>query len=84
MGERASRPLALLIAGLLSAILARVLILSMIDVTSFWVFTGGYQAPSHALLLIACVLIAHDASRETRARCGEAIRARGSNRRQVS
>lgn len=57
-----------LIAALLAAILTRVLLLSIIDVTSFWVFTAGYQSPSHALLLIACVLMAHDAMLATRAR----------------
>lgn len=62
--------MALLIAGLLSAILARVLILSMIDVTSFWVFTGGYQSPSHALLLVGCVLVAHEAVVALRTRRG--------------
>ncbi len=57
-----------LVAGLLAAILTRVLLLSMIGVTSFWVFTGGYQAPSHAFLLIACVLMAHDAVIAVRSR----------------
>jgi hypothetical protein len=51
----------MLIAGLLSAILARVLILSLIQVTSFGALSGPYQAPSHPLMLTAFVLIAHEA-----------------------
>lgn len=62
----ATATMTLLIAGLLAAVAARVLILSLIDVTSFWVFTPGYQSPSHALLLIAASLLAYGGSRNAR------------------
>ena len=43
----------LLIGGVLAAVAARVMILALIDVTSFSVFTPGYQSPSHPLVLLA-------------------------------
>ncbi|HUP62002.1 MAG TPA: hypothetical protein VNA69_16465 [Thermoanaerobaculia bacterium] len=58
--RRADRTMMLLIAGLLAAVAARVMILALIDVTAFQVFMGGYQSPSHALLLAAGVLMAHE------------------------
>lgn len=48
-----------LIAGLLSAIAARLMILALINVTSFLVLVAGYQSPSHPLLLVASVMLAH-------------------------
>jgi hypothetical protein len=51
---------ALLIAGLISAIAARLLILSLINVTSFLVMVSGYQSPSHPLLLAAGAMMACD------------------------
>jgi hypothetical protein len=59
---------AALIAGLLSAIAARLLILALINVTSFLVLVAGYQSPSHALLLVAGVMMAHDGVVATRER----------------
>ena len=47
-----------LIAGLLSAIAARLMILALINVTSFLVLVAGYQSPSHPLLLVAGVMMA--------------------------
>jgi hypothetical protein len=44
---------AVLIAGLFSAIAARLMILALINVTSFLVLVSGYQSPSHPLLLVA-------------------------------
>ena len=49
---------ALLIAGLFSAIAARLLILALINVTSFLVMVSGYQSPSHPLLLAAGAIMA--------------------------
>lgn len=49
---------AVLIAGLISAIAARLLILSLINVTSFLVMVSGYQSPSHPLLLAAGAIMA--------------------------
>jgi hypothetical protein len=59
---------AILMAGLLGAVALRVLILSLIDVTSFDVFTTGYQAPEYPLLLIVAVVAAHKAIDGLRAR----------------
>ena len=59
---------AILMAGLLGAVALRVLILSLIDVTSFDVFTAGYQAPEYPLLLIVAVVAAHKAIDGLRAR----------------
>jgi hypothetical protein len=59
--SRGDWTIAVLIAALLAAVAGRILILSLIEVTSFWVFTGGYQSPSHPLLLIAGVLMACEA-----------------------
>ncbi|MGH9423739.1 MAG: hypothetical protein ACRD3J_27440, partial [Thermoanaerobaculia bacterium] len=59
---------AVLIAGLLSAIAARVLILALINVTSFLVLVSGYQSPSHPLLLVAGVVMACEGVVATRAR----------------
>lgn len=50
----------LLLGGILAALAARVMILAVIDVTSFWVFWIAYEAPAHALLLVAFMLMAHD------------------------
>lgn len=49
---------AVLIAGLISAIAARVMILALINVTSFLVLVAGYQSPSHPLLLVAGAVMA--------------------------
>jgi len=49
---------AVLIAGLISAIAARILILALITVTSFLVLVAGYQSPSHPLLLVAGAMMA--------------------------
>jgi hypothetical protein len=65
---RGSWMMAVLIAGLLSAIAARVMILALINVTSFLVLVSGYQSPSHPLLLVAGVLMAHDGVVGLRAR----------------
>ena len=61
---------ALLLCGVLAAIAARTLILSLIEVLSFDVLIGGYQSPSHALQLAAFGLAAAlgwDAFRSRRA-----------------
>lgn len=48
--------LTLAVIGLLGAVAARALILSIIDVTAFFVFTPSYQAPAHGLVLAAAML----------------------------
>ena len=57
--QQADWTMPLLIAGLLAAVAARVLILALIDVTSFAVFMPAYESPSHPLALAAAVLAAH-------------------------
>ena len=44
------------ILGLLASVAARAMILSIIDVTAFFVFTPSYQAPAHGLVLAATML----------------------------
>lgn len=61
-----------LVGGLLTAVAARVLILALIDVSSFVVFTPGYQTPMYPLVLIAAMLMAHGATATFRA--GDRIR----------
>lgn len=52
----------LFVIALLSAVAGRVLILALIDVTSFVVFTPGYQTPMYPLVLIAGMLMAYAAT----------------------
>jgi hypothetical protein len=59
MQRQGEGTIAILMAGLLATIAARVLILALIDVTSFDVFTGGYQSPEYPLLLIVGVVAGH-------------------------
>lgn len=58
----------LLIAGLLATIAFRMLILSLIDVTSFDALIDVYQAPAYPLLMLVCVLCANDALTALRGR----------------
>jgi hypothetical protein len=51
----------LIVAGLFSAVAFRVLLLAVIDVTSYAVFFSSYVAPSYPLLLMAAMLMACDA-----------------------
>ena len=48
-------------AGLMGAVTVRVLILALIDVTTFPALNSLYQSPSHGLMLAAAVILAHDA-----------------------
>jgi hypothetical protein len=49
----------LLAGGVLAAFAARVMILALIDVTSFSVFTPNYQAPSYPFMLLAGLWMAY-------------------------
>jgi hypothetical protein len=71
---RGDRKTLVLIAASLAAIAARVLILALIDVTSFFVFTPGYEAPSHALLLVAGAMLFNESGRSLPARTGSTAR----------
>ncbi len=53
---RRGSTLMLVVIGLLAAVAARAMILSIIDVTAFFVFTPSYQAPAHGLVLAAAML----------------------------
>jgi hypothetical protein len=46
----------LVVIGLLASVAARAMILSIIDVTAFFVFTPSYQAPVHGLVLASAML----------------------------
>lgn len=56
------RTTTLFVIALLSAVAGRVLILALIDVSSFVVFTPGYQTPMYPLVLIAGMLMAYAAT----------------------
>lgn len=60
--------LTLAVIGLLAAVAARAMILSIIDVTAFFVFTPSYQAPAHGLLLAAAMLALADGATALRDR----------------
>lgn len=66
--------LPLLIAGLIAAIAGRLLILSLIDVTSFAVFTPGYLASLPPLMLIVGIVTLFDGIEATRSRLGSSSR----------
>jgi hypothetical protein len=55
----------LIVAGLLAAVAFRVLLLAVIDVTSYAVFFSSYVAPSYPLLLMAAMLMACEAMSAT-------------------
>lgn len=52
----------LFVIALLSAVAGRLLILALIDVSSFVVFTPGYQTPMYPLVLTAGMLMAYAAT----------------------
>lgn len=60
-----------LIAGMISAIAARLMILALINVTSFLVLVSGYQSPSHPLLLVAGAMMALHGIAAVRCRVSE-------------
>jgi hypothetical protein len=63
--RRRNPSMAVIIAGLLAAVAARAMILSVIDVTAFFVFTPSYQAPAHGLLLAATMFALGNAAAHT-------------------
>jgi hypothetical protein len=56
------------VIGLLASVATRAMILSIIDVTAFFVFTPSYQAPAHGLLLAAAMLSLADGATAVRDR----------------
>jgi hypothetical protein len=73
-GHRGDWTVAILIGGIFAAIAARVMILSIIDVTSFPVFFVGYESSAYPLLLTGTFLAAHESVVALRAqRSGTAL-----------
>jgi hypothetical protein len=58
-GQRGDWMIAILLGGIFASIAARLMILSIIDVTSFGVFAVGYESPAYPLLLTGTFLAAH-------------------------
>jgi len=58
-GHRGDWMIAILLGGIFASIAARLMILSIIDVTSFGVFAVGYESPAYPLLLTGTFLAAH-------------------------
>ena len=67
-GHRGDWMIAILLGGIFAAIAARLVILSIIDVTSFGVFAVGYESPAYPLLLTGTFLAAHQGVAALRAR----------------
>jgi len=65
---RGSWDVAILLAGMLAAVLFHTLMLALIQVVSFESFLGRYESPGHALMILAVALLAHDGIIATRAR----------------
>jgi hypothetical protein len=66
--HRGDWTIAILLGGIFAAVAARVMILSIIDVTSFAVFFVGYESPAYPLLLTGTFLAAHQSVVALRAR----------------
>jgi hypothetical protein len=67
-GHRGDWMVATLLGGIFAAIAARLMILSIIDVTSFGVFAVGYESPAYPLLLTGTFLAAHQGLAALRSR----------------
>ena len=67
-GHRGDWTIAILLGGIFAAIAVRVMIFSIIDVTSFAVFFVAYESPAYPLLLTGTFLAAHQGVVALRAR----------------